>query len=262
MKNLILLCVMVSLFACVKVQKKSDVESEPEVVQQQVQREPVIFQLDETMSLDKDLEIAADEVYLKSNTKIFTNQFNLNINAKLIVIESGALIQTFSNEKMKAPFKTRAIDGGAVHIIANEVVGKLQVTMNGQQGGQGIGGWNAYEGFNGGFISHSPHSACAPESGEDSGVSGSFLLETSHSLDFFVNTRMDTAPGGEIGEIHEGLFPWISTKDFNLAEYKARFKNFERTNCNIIPTPGKAGRPGQICMKLSDTDRPTCEKFY
>jgi hypothetical protein len=245
-----------------KVQKKSELNSDPDVSIQHMQRAPVVKTINEVISLEKDLNIDADEVYLKANTLIYTNQFNLHIKARLIVVEQGAIFKTFTDDKLIAAFNTPAVNGGLVKINVNKIEGNLTVVLNGQQGGQGMGGWDYFPGSQNMFFPSPAHQGCAPESGQNSGVSGSFHLEAQDALNFFFKYSMIVAVGGLVGDIHNGAFPIVSLGGFNLADYKAKHKNFEYRNCEHKPQVGKPGQSGSICMKLSDTDRPSCEKFY
>ena len=253
MKNLFLLCVVVSLYSCVKVQKKSEVDQQTDSnVQVEVRKEPVIFVLDEVMTLTQDTVIVADEVHLKSNARIYNRQFALNIQATSIYIDRGVFIKTFADEQLVAPVETPAIDGGVVHIIANDIHGNLQVFMNGQRGGDGLPGWQASEGS---FIMPGGYNACLPDGGKDSAVSGSFFLEVNQSQEFSITTSMKVAEGGFIG--HQSGSPYDA-----IFDPKKKTKVKDQKNCSVIPKTGKPGIPGQICLKLSATDLTQCEKFY
>jgi hypothetical protein len=257
MKNLFLLCVVVSLYSCVKVQKKSELDQPQDqrvqVMAEQV-REPVIFILDEVKSLTEDTLIIADEVYLKSNARIYTNQFALNIQATSIFVDRGVFIQTFADQQLVAPIEVQAIDGGVVHIVANDIHGNLQVFMNGQEGGPGLGGWTALPPDPNPYVPYPGREACQPNSGKNSGVSGSFFLEVNQSQDFSVSTSMKVAAGGALGEISPLVLIYIKDAD-------KKYKTKQQQNCYVVPTTGKVGIPGQICLKLSATDLAKCERF-
>lgn len=261
MKNIIILCSILSLSGCLKIQKKTDLDKPNVQPTQQIPEpasapvvteakpDPVIIVLDSTLSLDQNTEIVADEIYLKSNAKIYTNQFSINIKATSIFIERGVLIQSFAENNSVAPLETPGLSGGTVQIVANDIHGHLQVIMNGQIGGVGFGGWNAFP-----ATDYTPDwPACAPRGGKNSGQSGSFFLEVHNSQDFYVSTFMQLAPGGAIGPISDLL-----SIQGPLVKF---YNNFKRDDCNAVPTIGKPGWPGQICMKLSQTDRPQCERF-
>lgn len=258
MKNLVLLCVVVSFYGCVKVQKKSEVEEQPKEpvveVMAEPAPEPVIFMWDEVKHLTEDTLIEADEVYLKSNTRIFTGPYSLTIKATSIFIDRGVFIQTFAEEQLVAPIEVQAIDGGVVHIVGNDIHGNLQVFMNGQQGGEGLGGWNAIPADPNLYFPSPAIDACYPNSGRNSGASGSFFLEVNQSQEFSVTTSMKVAERGLIGN-RMGHPMWVD-KD-SAKKYKSR----QQQTCHIVPSPGKPGIPGQICLKLSATDLARCERF-
>lgn len=252
-----LLAVSISLASCVKIQKKTDLE-EAKIEIQTVPvapAEPVVYTLDETLSLDHNIDIIADQVYLKSKARIYSNQFFLNIRAKEIYTERGAVIQTFPEDSLRASMDTPGKDGGVVHITTQMIQGYLQVFMNGQAGGPGQGGWTAYPAE----MFSPPRDPCAPTSGQNAGVSGSFFLETHRAQDFAVTTSMKMGEAGAVGPIWDGSYFTV----FNNNELH-RYRNFKRDqNCypKVPPVAGKPGIPGQICIKWSEADRPECEKF-
>ncbi len=258
MKNLILICVVLFLCGCVKIQKKSEVESVPDqVVQPLVEKfsEPVIFVLDEVLSQTQDILIIADEVHLKTNARIYTNQFSLRIEATRIYIDRGAFIQTFAEDQTIAPIEQNAIDGGVVHIKGNDIYGNLRIFMNGQSGGVGLGGWSGLPASPNPYVSLPPQEPCLPNSGRNSGASGSFFLEVNQSQDFSISTSMKVAEGGSIGPVSADYF-------WTVKDYKTKYKKaFDWQSCNTIPVTGKAGMPGQICLKLSATDLARCERY-
>ena len=253
MKNIILMCMMCSVLACVKVQKKSELD-QPQDQNVTVTAEPVIFILDEMISLKRDTLIVADEVHFKSNARIYTNQFALDIQAAKIFIDRGVFIQTFAENNHIAPMEVAGLDGGVVHIVANDIHGNLQVFMNGQSGGEGLGGWTERPGVSSAIWPDPPRSACQPNSGKNSGASGSFFMEVNQSQDFSISTSMKVAAGGAIGSVLEENFAFV--KDLNL-----KYKIQQQQNCHIIPKVGRAGVPGQICLKMLLADLARCEKF-
>ncbi len=256
MRNIILIGMMSSiLMSCVKIQKKS----EPDQPQDQnvavaVTTEPVIFTLDDEMSLNQDTLIRADEVHLKSNARIYTNQFALDIQATRIFIDRGVFIQTFAEAHLVAPIEVPGLDGGIVHIVAHEIHGNLQVFMNGQKGGEGLGGWSARPGVSNIVWPDPPRSACQPNSGKNSGVSGSFFMEVNQSQDFSISTSMKVAEGGAIGSILQTSFSFA--KDLNK-----KYKIQQPKTCHDIPVQGRAGIAGQICLKMSSADLARCERY-
>lgn len=255
MKIIIILCVVITLCGCLKVQKKTDLDKRGEEVVV-VAAEPVVYVLDEIKFLTEDTLITADEVYLKSNARIFTNQFALNIQAKSIYVDSGVFIQTFPDQQLVAPMEAVGLDGGVVHIIVNDIHGHLKVLMNGQQGGRGLGGWN---GLPAKFLEMQDSGAfhpCMPNGGKNSGVSGSFFLEVNQTQDFSMTTSMKVAPAGETGDIAESPIGLI--RDPEIAK---KYKIAQKQNCRVPPVIGKAGITGQICLKILASGLTQCERF-
>ena len=256
MKNIFLLCVMSCVSACMKVQKKSEIDAQPEpAVQIEAARpKPVIFTLDEVMNLTEDVLIVADEVHLKPNTRIYTNQFNLSIEATSIYIDRGVIIQSFDDQLLVAKINVPGLNGGTVQIKGNDIHGNLRVFMNGQTGGAGLGGWTALPDCPNSFILEFARGTCQPDSGKDSGAAGSFFLTVNQSQDFSLSTSMKIPQGGSIGSVLLDYFYFAK----NLHEYKLKSGT---SSCEVIPSTGQTGSPGQICLKLSDKELARCEKY-
>ena len=254
MKKLILLSFVVYLSACMKIQKKSDMDAKPEPAVQieTVLPESVIFTLDEVMILSQDAVIVADEVHLKSNARIFTNQFSLNIEATSVYIDRGVIIQSFPEPLLIAKINVPGLSGGTIQITGNDIHGNLQVFMNGQTGGPGLGGWAEIPYMN--YPSLQQYRApCKPNGGKDSGESGSFFLNANQSQDFSISTSMKIAPGGSVGNILQGSLIFLR----NPEDYKIK----SQPTCTDNPEIAKPGSPGQICLKLSENDLARCESF-
>lgn len=240
--------------ACMKVQKKSEIDAQPEPAVQieAVLPKPVIFTLDEVMNLTEDVLIVADEVHLKPNTRIYTNQFNLSIEATSIYIDRGVIIQSFDDQLLVAKINVPGLNGGTVQIKGNDIHGNLQVFMNGQTGGPGLGGWAEIPYMNYPFLQQY-RAPCKPNGGKDSGESGSFFLNANQSQDFSISTSMKIAPGGSVGNILQGSLIFLR----NPEDYKIK----SQPTCTDNPEIAKPGSPGQICLKLSENDLARCESF-
>ncbi len=256
MKNIFLLCIIGWVSACMKIQKKSDLELQPEPAAQieTARPEPVVFTLDEALTLTEDVMIVADEVHLKSNARIYTNQFNLSIEATSIYIERGVIIQSFADHLLVTKINVPGLSGGTVQIKGNDIHGNLRVFMNGQTGGAGLGGWTALPDGPNSFILEFARGPCQPDSGKDSGAAGSFFLTVNQSQDFSISTSMKIPQGGSIGSVLLDYFYFTK----NLQEYKLKGGT---SSCEAIPSTGQPGSPGQICLKLSDKELARCEKY-
>lgn len=259
MKKVIGLIAVLIFSACLKIQKKSDVEGITEV-QTAISSKPVppasvIFELNNTMNLTADLMIQADKIILGPYARIYTNQFSLVIQATTMDSAVGASIQNFSEDNLVAPYETVGLNGGLVKIKTREAYGNIQVHMNAQQGGPGKRGWTTVV-TNNIYIDRSPSGACQPNSGSNSGQSGSFFFESERAANFFITTSMKVAPGGLIGEV---LVNPVATLNYQKDPANNKFPKGK--NCHVIPQPGKAGLPGQICIKLTAETLAVCEKF-
>ncbi len=256
MKSIFLICWICSVVACVKIQKKSDLDQDqsPVLATAEVESQPP-FILDEVLTLTEDTKIIADEVYLKSNARIYTHQFALFIQAKAIYIDRGVFIQTFPEGERVVPLASEAVDGGVVQILAHDIHGNLQVLMNGQNGGNGLSGWPYRAGaVYMGFFYAPELAACYPDSGKNAGMSGSFFLNVAQSDDFSITTSMKIGEGGAIGLVTD--VPYSATP---TPPAEGRIK--DKTTCQFTPYPGRPGTPGQICLKLAEGERAKCEHY-
>ena len=250
MKSFLVVCVLgFSLFSCLKVQKKSDLEADNDQVQVQ-ENKPVVHRLSGRISLTQDLEVIGDEVYFEAGVRLYTNQFALIVKSSHLYFDRDVIIQTFSEESKQADIELNGLEGGVINIKADQAHGNLQVRMNAQSGGVGFGGWTQYQPVNPHLPGARPR-ACNPNSGKNAGRAGSFFIEVDDSKDFYISTSMEIGQGGAIGPLFNE-----SGYILDVKAYKNKFEN-----CEVIPSRGQNGRPGQICMKLNATDSPTCEKY-
>lgn len=222
---------------CLKIQKKSNEEPPLVHTEKAVSKSAVVYELNQDLSLTQDTEIIADKVVLGPNARIYTYQFSLTIKTGVLDSAIGALIQNFPESHLVAELETTGLNAGITKIKTNEAYGNLQIRMNGQQGGSGLAGWR----ININLI-------CQPNSGRDSGQSGSFFFEAEKESGFFLTTSMNIAVGGKVGTVRAGVTNKIPVKPMSAA-------------CYVMPKDGQPGNPGQICIKLSADSLPVCEKF-
>lgn len=256
MKNFLIIVSAVAISSCLKIQKKiEDTDPPPPSVAQpvlsrenQTKAEPIIVNLNEPVSLNGDWEVIADEIRMGAQSAIYNEHYNLRLVAKKIIIESGAVIQTFPHWRFKAPIDTAAADGGTVQIYAEEIIGNLQVYMNGQEGGNGKAGWSGVT------DASFQKSECFSNSGRDAGRSGSFFLETKKANQFYITTNMSIAKAGEPeAQVIDPL-----GRHIEIFRNKDHYKYPVRENCSVSPQPAQAGRPGQICLKMQENENPVC----
>lgn len=258
-KNLAKVLIVTTLLsACLRVQKKDEIKSETlpvaELVEAIPEKELVKVYFSSEINLSQDTEIIADEVYFSADTIIYTNQFNLKINAEKLFFESGSNIQNFSKNLQVALFNTAGLNAGTVRIKANQALGYLSVVMNGQGGGVGKGGWS--DGTDVPEIIGRPRSPCTAGSGKSAGQSGSFFIDLQSSDQFFMSYAMNTSLGGPIGHLDT---------DFRMhldPEIKNKYKwGNPEDDCGEKSLVGLNGQPGQICMKLKNNEPARCENF-
>lgn len=249
--------------SCVKVKKKSDdaIEANPAASEQNppvIEKapaepipEPVIVRISENMNLITDSEFVADEIYIQSNVRIYTNQFSLKLKAQKIFFGSDSVISNFSIEHINAPFMQKALNGGMIEILSEGVYGKLKIELNAQNGSYGIGGWTTSY-FDYGTGSTIAGISCTAGNGLNGGKSGSLSISVNESEDFYLITNMKLSSGGAAG----------ITKDLSVIQQNE--KPFYRTDqdpgCHskAPAVRGSDGEAGVVCKKMKKGESPLC----
>lgn len=257
MKNIFIVLMIFSLSACLKIQKKSELENTAtqaqtaavDVPSPSEPPAPVVFELNDVMSLTEDTVIQADKVILGPNARIYTNQFSLSVNAVTLDSALGAKIQNFPDGTLAAAIESEGLSGGVTKIKVGEAYGHLDAHMNAQQGGVGKSGWRVFD--------RSISDGCQPNGGRKAGKSGSFYLEADKGNQLFMKTKMTLVAGGAVGRIL--VWPQDTHAIGNDPSYWHKYPHSE--NCRVIPTVGEIGSPGQICIKLTADSTPVCEKY-
>lgn len=211
---------------------------------------------DGIVSLTENVDKTVERLFLTSTTKIYTNQFNLNIKAKNIYSEFGAVITNFSEESV-APFDTVGMSGGKTDIQTENAEGNLQVILNSQRGGQGRFGAPAVS-DNDVMAVVSVRPMCPGNDGLPAGTSGSFFYQSIEKNDFAVSVRTQITKGGDPGEINFKCHKRNPYVDFYNAYCKP--SDPARFNCSTAAEPkiGASSVSGQICVKMNSTENFKC----
>jgi hypothetical protein len=98
---------------------------------------PSDFVFNSTEILSQDIEVKANRVFFRSKSHIETRKFNLSVFADEIYFEEGAKIINFI-EIPAAETQKDGVNGGDVKILARVALGKIEIELNGGDGGKGI----------------------------------------------------------------------------------------------------------------------------
>jgi hypothetical protein len=209
--------------------------------------EDLVF--DGVVNLVENTEKKVERLFLTASAQVYTNQFNLKIMANNIYSEFGAIISNFPDGAV-GDMELHGLSGGKIEISSDSAIGNLLVILNAQRGGQGKWGWP-------GSDSTATGPACLPNSGADSGDSGSLFFTLNDSKDFSLTPHMIVVEGGKVGEV-------IPTHQHTVtSQYRSVIKiPYKPETCEgYVPANGKSGRPGQICTKMNLNENFKCEKF-
>lgn len=235
------------LVGCLKVEKKNQHDSENQPVDVEVYSQTE-FVLDETLVLSADTVIKADRVYLSKNSSIFTQNYNLKIEAQVIEAELGSVIGHY-NYNQTATVNQDGRSGGAIDIKSQVAVGQLLLLANSEKGGVGLGGWGPTE-FSKGQIKNLM--SCTAGSGKNSGHVGSIQFETYNSANLVLSKKILQTEGGAIGPMAENYRVITPFRVLN-PNYKDRHQN-----CDEISVVGKSSVGGQICTRLQNETNFEC----
>lgn len=211
---------------------------------------------DNVVSLTENVDKTVERLFLTSAAKIYTNQFNLNIKAKKIYSEFGAVITNFPTESV-APFDTVGMSGGKIEIQTETADGQLQVVLNSQRGGQGrFGSPAVVDGDIMAVVSVRP--VCPGNDGRAAGTTGSFFYQSIEKNDFAVSARIMITAGGDPGEINFKCHRRNPYVDFYNTYCKP--EDPVRANCNSTAEPkiGPLSLAGQICVKMNSAENFKC----
>ncbi|KYG67201.1 hypothetical protein AZI86_09335 [Bdellovibrio bacteriovorus] len=157
-KTLLLLCALASLSACVEIKDPNqETKNEPEnvkpvVLQQRaelvVDKDIYFFEgdfltkeefikMEREPSLAKDHTVQLDYLQIEKGAVLYTLGQNLRLEVK--ELSSNGKIETFP-EGAQAPLDIEGRSGGIFYMIVDQGEGFLEITMRGQQGGNGSDG--------------------------------------------------------------------------------------------------------------------------
>lgn len=251
MKKILNVVLLISMVSCLKVQKKSE-DLEPSNNEDQVriqsvpEKELTVERIENSMSLDSDLSIEADEVYFKPGVTIETNQFSVNIKAQKIYFEENIRIVNFSQSKETSELFHHGLSGGNISISADFIEGRLSIDLSGQNGSQGYGGWT--------FAVFDVTRVCNSGSGFNGGNTGSLSVVSNNSQKLFLTTKIKVGSGGAIGPFKD----FYQIKKEELQYYKG-FDEINNPTCLEVAHPGTNGTKGVICKKLKKEELPVCD---
>lgn len=190
-----------------------------------------------------DMTVANERVFM-SAASITTQQFNLTIKTKKLIVLEKSYIQNFSTGEKAAPIK-HGRNGGVIRIEAETAEGDLDITVNSEAGGDGFkavkhetcpAGANCF-----------PSPSCPwGGSGLNAGRNGDLYVKVAHSSDFKLYYQEELAVGGNVGPAHEvptdKEYPVWSPYGIALGLNMQCVKN---------PVQGNEAQPGKICLTFS-----------
>jgi hypothetical protein len=227
---------------------------------------PIDLAFDHELNMIENLDYNIERLFLTSRAKIYTNQYHLNIKAKYIYSDYGALITNFPIGSV-ATTDTVGLSGGKIDISTTEAIGSLQVIMNAQQGGQGSWGTPSAKsnglGYQQVFLPSGENAqfpACYGRAGANGGQAGAFFLKIKLSGDFKVSAQMSTASGGAAGDMDMACYNSKAFINIHLANFKKCRDMIDPNNCEQRQPslPGLQGNEGQICLKMSEDENYKC----
>ncbi len=235
------------LVGCLKVEKKNQNDSKNQLTDVQVYAQSE-FILDEAMTLTEDTVITADRIYLSKNAVIFTQNYNLKIEAQMIEAELGSMVGHY-NYDQAAGVNQNGRNGGSIEIKSQTAFGQLQLLANSEKGGGGLGGWGPTE-FSKGQINNMV--SCSAGSGKASGQVGSIQFETYNSQNFVLSKKVLHSEGGAIGPMADN-YKVITPFNKKNPNYKTR-----NQDCDETSVVGKPSFGGQICTRLQSQSNYEC----
>lgn len=192
---------------------------------------PTDYVFSSTEVLMKDTVTKANRVYLKKTSFIETGKFKFDIVADEVFFEEGAKIINFRKFPKPEPQKD-GLPGGAITIVSRIAYGKVDIELNGSQGGKGvtafpwvIPGPNGKDGDPAEALPpNHPARACikpptngepAPDGkqgktgfpGQKGGNSGILIVEIAEQSEVEFNHVENPGTGGEGGDGGKGQLP-------------------------------------------------------
>lgn len=94
--------------------------------------------IEKNLNLNTNLNLSGNRVYLVHGTQIQTNGFDLSIKANKIFADD-AYLASFPSGSQALPL-TPGKSGGSISIQAKDAIGRLNIELRGQKGGDGVDG--------------------------------------------------------------------------------------------------------------------------
>lgn len=201
----------------------------------------------------KDEEVNAERIFFLQGAEVYTGQFNVKFRAKKLISAGASILANFPVGSVAA-VETPGLSGGTIDFKVDEAVGSLDFIINAQQGGSGKNGWRKWTepvlGMNPGEVRE--FDGCNPNSGANSGNSGTLILDIQSQDQFLSTYKMIIAMAGSKGAILDAgmMFPYKPQRPED---------KLKRENCANNAIDGLAGKPGKICVKNYQTNKFDCE---
>jgi hypothetical protein len=190
---------------------------------------PTDYVFSSTEVLSKDSVTKANRVYFKKTSSIETKNFAFTIDADEIFFEEGAKIVNFKKFPKPEPQKD-GLSGGIITIISRIAHGKVDIELNGSQGGKGVTAFpwgipgpdgkkgspaEAVDSMTRGCLKNPTNGEPAPDGnpgktgfpGQKGGNSGQLTIEVAEQSEIEINHTENPGTGGEGGEGGKGQLP-------------------------------------------------------
>ncbi|MFZ3231727.1 MAG: hypothetical protein WA160_16080 [Pseudobdellovibrio sp.] len=177
---------------------------------------------------------AADRVFILDNTTIYSMNFDMTLNFSKLYLGNNSKIAAFPTG-LKAAEQTSGRSSGHIKFSGKVAKGKLKVTLNSEEGGNGAtGGISCF----GGWI----RDVCEGGSGGDSGKLGALVIELEDASVFYLESEILRPKGGIVGQKYSG--------DLNGVCIQHPSNIDSLPNCKVVPRVGTDANGGSICTKF------------
>lgn len=193
------------------------------------------------LTLTRNMEIYHERVFM-NKTVITTQNFNLVIRAKELIILNDSKIQNFE-PGTKAQPGTEGRGGGVIDIEVKTADGLLEFILNSEAGGDGLKGYYVTKTTGGKEKQDILVQICRDGgSGYNAGQNGDLKLAVENAVNFYHFVKdSDFALGGQSG-------PKLGHAPPSYPSMK------EGTNCPSQPVAGASAQSGRKCVKLAGVE--------
>lgn len=205
----------------------------------------------------KNDSITYGRIFLTDGSKLFSNEFILQVNFNELVIGNNVEIGNFSVDQ-RAAIDTDGRNGGILQLRGKKITGQTRININGEHGGNGSEGqFRCYSDWD--------STDCNGLSGKNAGARGriEITLEESNENTFFPEPLFLDGTGGSAGRSSAQNGKTPSQKHFECADWLSKKnKPIPKPYCNVLPKNGAGvSNGGSICIKFNkDTDYECIEK--